>query len=257
MPRKQRPLFVPLRSLARARAVTSRFHELTQELKQRRAAGEDTASVQAALNSLGGRDAYQEASVLTTERHKTSRFVYSTLQSMGLRPQAGEPPLRLLEVGAVNLQLSSCPWLSTRAIDLRSTHPRIEEMDFFSLRPRGAFTAVVCSMIMNCVPDASSRGRMLLGLRAHLAVGGLAFVMLPLRCLESSRHCSWRLFETALACAGLQVVSRKTSPKVAFIAARAVTELAAVPDSLRPPALGKREGARSSSSSDFSVCFAD
>lgn len=33
-----------------------------------------------------------------------------------------------------------------RAIDLRSSHPRIEQMDFFDLRPEGTFGAVVCSM---------------------------------------------------------------------------------------------------------------
>jgi hypothetical protein len=49
-------------------------------------------------------------------------------------------------VGAVNTQLLSMPWLAVRAIDLRSTHPRIEQRDFFDVVPAAEFGAVVCSM---------------------------------------------------------------------------------------------------------------
>jgi hypothetical protein len=61
---------------------------------------------------------------------------------------AHAPPLPLsgLQVGAVNTQLLSMPWLAVRAIDLRSTHPRIEQRDFFDVVPAAEFGAVVCSM---------------------------------------------------------------------------------------------------------------
>ena len=92
------------------------------------------------------RAAYQEASALTTSRHRTAKYVFALLTRHGLRPGRGEPPLPLLEVGAVNTQLLSVPWLAVRAIDLRSTHPRIEQRDFFTLSPAAEFGAVVCSM---------------------------------------------------------------------------------------------------------------
>ena len=136
------------------RHVTRRAQELTGLAPRRRAA-------------------YQEASALTTARHRTAKFVFAALTRHGLRPAKGQPPLPLLEaraptaqapalrsraalahrcaahasqVGAVNTQLLSVPWLATRAIDLRSTHPRIEQLDFFALAPAAQFGAVVCAM---------------------------------------------------------------------------------------------------------------
>jgi hypothetical protein len=130
--------------------------------------------------------------------------VFSSLTRHGLRPAAGAPPLPLLEVGAVNTQLLSVPWLAVRAIDLRSSHPRIEERDFFDLAPAAAFGAVVSSMVLNCVPDAASRGAMLRGMRAHLREGGMLFVMLPLRCVTHSRFTTRASFADALAAAGFE-----------------------------------------------------
>ena len=272
---KRKPLVPPpMASLRRARAVTSSFHRLTAELAEASAAGRraDAARVSLELEQLGGcglcrgcvcpgghaecvatarrRAAYQEASALTTARHRTAKFVFSALTRHGLRPARGEPPLPLLEVGAVNTQLLSVPWLATRAIDLRSTHPRIEQLDFFSLAPAAEYGAVVCAMVLNCVPDALARGAMLRGLREHLRPGGLCFVMLPLRCVAGSPFTTRDTFAAALAAAGLeararrarcleetllsecsnvtsaQVLETKESPKVVFICARA----AALPD---------------------------
>ena len=166
---KRKPLVPPpMASLRRARAVTSSFHRLSHELQEATAAGRraDAARLAQELEQLGGRAAYQEASALTTARHRTAKFVFAALTRHGLRPAAGQPPLPLLEarapgdtvpqrcahaalapqVGAVNTQLLSVPWLATRAIDLRSTHPRIEQLDFFALQPAAQFGAVVCAM---------------------------------------------------------------------------------------------------------------
>lgn len=57
------------------------------------------------------------------------------------------PPLRVLEVGAINTQLSRCSWLQVRAIDIHSQHPLIEEADLFDLPPRQEFDVVVSSMV--------------------------------------------------------------------------------------------------------------
>lgn len=246
----------PLRSLARARTVTSEFHRLTRAMQAAREAGAPVAQLQAELEALGGRAAYQAASALTTARHRTAKYVFSALTRLGLRPAPGAPPLPLLEVGAVNTQLISVPWLATRAIDLRSSHPRIEQRDFFTLRPAAAFRVVVLAMVLNCVPSAASRGRMLLCCRAHVRPGGLLFVMLPLRCLTSSPFCSWERFAAALACAGFELVESKESPKVAFILARAVAQLA----DHRPFRMTQRAGGREGdglTKNDFAVAFED
>ena len=70
------------------------------QLESARADG-DTAAVadaQSELNKLGGRASYQAASELTTSRHRTSKWVFSLLTKMNLRPNKGQKPLRVLEV---------------------------------------------------------------------------------------------------------------------------------------------------------------
>ena len=79
--------------------------------------------------------------------------------------------LRVLEVGAINTELLHHPELATRAIDLRSSAPGIEAVDFFSLPGGGPFDAasgvsvpydaVVCSMVINCVPEPRRAPRVL------------------------------------------------------------------------------------------------
>ncbi len=159
----------------------------------------------------------------------------------------------------MNTQLLSVPWLAVRAIDLRSTHPRIEQLDFFNLPAAGEYAAVVCAMVLNCVPTAAARGAMLRGLRAHLRDGGVAFIMLPLRCLNRSPFTTHAVFSDALAAVGLELLETKESPKVVFLCARAV----ALPDKRArraaearfcdpPPAVAR--GAELTN--DFAVAFA-
>lgn len=111
----------------------------------------------------------------------------------------------VLQIGAVNAQLLSIPWLSVRAIDLRPCLPSIEQADFIQLQPAGDFDIVVCAMVLNCVPTAKDRGNMLLKARGHLQHGGHAFIVTPLRCLNDSPYMTAKYFKEALAAAGLQV----------------------------------------------------
>ena len=66
-------------------------------------------------------------------------------------------------------------------------------------------------LLKDCVAVAAAaqRGDMLRKMRAHLQTGGLAFVMLPLRCLDSSPFMTWQHFESVLAALGLQVSQSK------------------------------------------------
>ena len=56
------------------------------------------------------------------------------LTKLGMRRERTRA-LRVLEIGAVNTQLLSVPWLDVRAIDIKSQHPRIEQVDFFDVPP--------------------------------------------------------------------------------------------------------------------------
>ena len=62
---------------------------------------EDRAAAEAELSTLGGRASYQAASELTTSKHRTSKWMFSLLTQMGLRPGKGQPPLKVLEVRSI------------------------------------------------------------------------------------------------------------------------------------------------------------
>ena len=109
----------PNTSLKLSRKVIGAFHAL-QERRAAAPAGVALRALDAEEAALGGRQAYQAAAALSTAAFKASRWVFKTLTAAGLQPGHGELPLRVLELGAVNAQLSACPWLRVRAIDLLS-----------------------------------------------------------------------------------------------------------------------------------------
>ena len=70
---------------------------------------EEAASAEAELSALGGRASYQAASELTTSRHRTSKWIFSLLTQMELRPSKGQPPLKVLEVCPLHDNFQSLP----------------------------------------------------------------------------------------------------------------------------------------------------
>ncbi len=150
--------------------------------------------------------------------------------------------VRLLEVGAINRELLDASTktrkrkidktnetaeervyrLDVRAIDLRSSQPGIEEADFLQMPlvdadPNQRYDAIVCSMVINCVPNAPDRGRMLALLYHQLRPGGLCFLTLPRLCLNQSRYVTTDLFRSMLTDGvGFELVKERESPKVAF-----------------------------------------
>jgi len=215
-----RPLFAPaMRSMKKAREVTTKFHDATRTLESRTASREARAAAEATLDAIGGREAYQAASALTTSRHRTAKWTFSVLTRLGRRPGRGERALRTLEVGAINTDLMSAKFLDVRAIDVRSRHPKIEQIDFFDLpveRLAGAYDVVHSSMVVNCVSTAEMRGEMLARTVAMLRANGLFFLMLPRRCVTSSSRMSLEKLTRLLRACGLRVVEQKSTPKVMF-----------------------------------------
>ncbi|CAM9310848.1 unnamed protein product [Ectocarpus sp. 4 AP-2014] len=225
--RKPIPLVPPaIRSRKKARQIVTTFHKLEKEADE---VSSSTAPDKQArlerlereLDEMGGREAYQSASLLSVSFHNTSKWVTKQLAGkLGLRPANGEPPLRVLEVGAINTRLLDVPWLDVRAIDLKSQHPRIEERDFFSLEPAREYDVVSSSMVINCVPTAKGRYEMLVGYRNHLRNSGHLFLVLPLLCLTKSTRTTRASFLETLSRIGFTVVAKKETPKVAFFCLR-------------------------------------
>lgn len=101
------PIHEPrMKSRRRARKVTTQFHKLTHEidrLKQNDQVEEEEkkkkiVELKDKIEALGGRKAYQDASILSTSFHRTSKWVFQKLTQFQRRPSKGESKLRLLEV---------------------------------------------------------------------------------------------------------------------------------------------------------------
>ena len=219
------PIAAPkMKSRRKARQITSAFHTLTHALTALQSdvdlslddKVEKIEKMQGQITAMGGREAYQDASILSTELHKTSKYVFQLLTKYDLRPRRGQVPLEVLEVGAINAQLLQCSWLKVMAIDLMARHENIVQMDFFTLTPTQHYNVVVSSMVLNCVPEPTERGRMLKMYRSHLQKEGLLFLMLPLLCLNNSNHISYDSFLHLLVAVGFTIRDCKTSAKVAF-----------------------------------------
>jgi len=168
---------------------------------------------------LGGRRAYQEASMVSTSHFSTSRWAVGELQARGFK-RAGGFRAQVLEVGAINVELLACSWLDVRAIDLRSVDPRIETADFFRVPAEGTYDAVVCSMVLNSVPEPASRGRMLRLLRAHLRDppgASVLFLTLPRTCLDHGLVPATAFEEILLPACGLACVKKRLTPKIALL----------------------------------------
>lgn len=209
-----------------ARRLTTSYHDITHRLASS-VSDAERERCRSELEEMGGVKAYQQASALNTALNSTSRWVARELR--GGSPTKGAPLPRVLEVGAINTQLLDSPGLRVRAIDLHALEPRIEQVDFFALPHGGeldvstgvavAYDAVVCSMVLNCVPGERRRFEMLVRLRAQLKSGGRAFVTVPRSCLDHSFTLSEASFRDALAAVGLphtEAASTPDSAKIAF-----------------------------------------
>ncbi|KAF0692957.1 Aste57867_16003 [Aphanomyces stellatus] len=225
----------PVKSRRRARELTTEFHRVTHELQRlkasKKAKDDETPQriqeLEQRLKEMGGREAYQDASILSTSLHKTSRWVFQLLTKFELRPGKKMPPLDVLEVGAINTQLVVCPWLNVLAIDLISRNPKIQQIDFFDLDLSKRFTVVVSSMVINCVPTPEKRGEMLERTWTHLTDGGHFFLMLPLLCLTNSNFMTTEHFESILHHVGFSIREKKETPKIAFYCLQKQTKPAA------------------------------
>jgi len=178
--------------------------------------------------------------------------------------------IRLLEIGAINTQLLDAAArirtreeetdgssniitervhrLQVHSIDIRSTNPRIHQMDFFDLplpnskksleidtfststtkssllsKSKPPYDCIVNSMVINCVTTPSKRGRMLSMCYHQLRPGGVLFLILPKLCLTQSKHMSRKYLEEILREGiGFEILNdgKRESPKLAFFVLR-------------------------------------
>ena len=156
----------PLKSRRLARKVTTQFHSSRNKLaiiENRNDINETEKKrlrqeIQQEIESIGGIDAYQQASVISTQHFNTSKWILKTLRHLIQENKitlatkdkivtSNNNKPKMLEVGAINPYLAKQTSLDIRCIDINSQHPLIEERDFFTILPDQLYDAVVCSMV--------------------------------------------------------------------------------------------------------------
>ena len=196
-----------------------RFHTLQKDLSAAVRAGDtSTASaIEKELATLGGLDAYQQASIAGQDRRRggdSSKVLVDWLKTGCFdhdhqHHQHDRTKLRVLEIGCLSTDnyISRLPNVALTRIDLNSQHPLIQQQDFLQRPPPASeeetFDGISCSLVLNFVPVAQ-RGDFMLHLARFLpapaspslmsADGGepkrWLFFVLPAPCVTNSRYVS-------------------------------------------------------------------
>ncbi|KAF7295257.1 25S rRNA adenine-N(1) methyltransferase [Mycena indigotica] len=198
---------------------------------------EDLEQVQAQIDQLGGLESYQHMSAIGqghdrgggSERIAIDWFkeVFKPPRTTSCRYDIYSPfqsllsPSRLLEVGALKPDnYRSCrSWMKTTPIDLHSRHADILEQDFLTMDETenlGKWDAISLSLVLNFVPEARDRGRMLSLAHRFLVPEGLLFLVLPLPCVSNSRY---------LTIDHLQLLLNLDSPRRSILSAEHTMQL--------------------------------
>ncbi|KAJ8519909.1 hypothetical protein ONZ45_g3242 [Pleurotus djamor] len=200
-----------------SRTLIRRFHTLlkqktqlenalkTQSKGQLNKASESEAATKLSLSEinneieeLGGLAAYQRMSSIGQGNDRgggSEKVLVGWLQEFKVHEECRRKMLkrRLLEVGALKPDnyRPYTSWIDATPIDLRSRHPDILEQDFLELdqiEHHRKWDIISLSLVLNFVPDASDRGRMLRYAYDMLVDGGYLFLALPLPCVSNSRY---------------------------------------------------------------------
>ncbi|KAI3632141.1 hypothetical protein MIR68_009977 [Amoeboaphelidium protococcarum] len=211
-------------SQAQTQRIISRFHVLKKQMQ--RCAGDDKemARLQKEIESLGGMDAYQKASLLGQSKQRggdSSKWLIKALPR-GIKPADGTR-LRLLDVGALedNYQRYRS-WLQVTAIDLNPQNAFVQKFDFMEYRLPDQrdinehFDILCLSLVLNFVPDHAQRGEMLRKAVLHLKAGGYLFIVLPRPCVDNSRYFDKDLLHQLLESLGFVTEQEHTSPKLYY-----------------------------------------
>ncbi|KAL6887065.1 putative methyltransferase domain-containing protein [Trichoderma evansii] len=232
------PLAKPSRSMTRkaSRTLINKHHHLEKTRARAIRSGdkETEAKMAAEIESLGGLDHYQKASLQGQSIDRggdTSKVLMEWLPLDELKKQP--QPLQMLEVGALSTRnaCSTSKVFNVQHIDLNSQEPGILQQDFME-RPlpengKGEFDIISLSLVLNFVPDAFGRGGMLLRTLSFLKddvdstittepLFPCLFVVLPRSCVDNSRYFTDDRFDELMALLNYVRVRSKKTTKLAY-----------------------------------------
>lgn len=262
------PMAKASRTMSRkaSRTLINKHHQLEKQL--RRAAEQGDSGQQRLLKEeiekLGGLDKYQKASLQGQSHDRggdTSKILMQWLPLSQI-PQLTRKP-RMLEVGALSTTnaCSVSGLFDMVHIDLNSQEPGITQQDFME-RPLPTeegerFDIISLSLVINFVPNAADRGRMLARTLSFLKGGASSpppisstttattattnvfpslFLVLPRSCIDNSRYFTDTRLEELMSTLGYSKIEAKLTQKLAYSLWKRGT-----PESMRPKSFQKEE----------------
>ncbi|KAF9504590.1 hypothetical protein BS47DRAFT_660044 [Hydnum rufescens UP504] len=173
-------------------------------------AREKLDQVRKEMERIGGLKVYQEMSSIGQGSDRGGGIEKVLVEWLpGLLPEThgkgkGKEKLKLLEVGALKPDNYDRyrSWISNTPIDLRSRHPLIKQQDFLQIdvtTNAGQWDVISLSLVLNFVPQARDRGKMLRLAHTFLRTRGLLFIVLPLPCVQNSRYLDFQRLTEILA----------------------------------------------------------
>lgn len=195
----------------KARKIIREFHNLTKR-KDLAATKEESRAIDREIDDLGGLKTYQAASLSGQSSIRggdSSRILVTWIK---------EPIVRMLEVGSLSIR-NACSQSSLIShidrIDLNPQHQQIIKQDFMTLKP-SIYDLLSLSLVVNYVPNAQLRGRMLRRTREFLGHDGLLFLVLPEACVSHSRYFNRDLFDEVINSLGYCLVHEKRTNRLAY-----------------------------------------
>ncbi|KAJ3322237.1 hypothetical protein HDV06_003297 [Boothiomyces sp. JEL0866] len=223
MKKKSKQPITQRKSIKDTQKLISKFHTLNKKLSQSKKLGDaDTIEkINKEIYELGGLDTYQRASLKGGNMDKgwgsAGKWLVDKLKQLALV----RPHMKMLDVGAISGEVYvKYNFLKVTSIDLNSQSPSVTKQDFF-LRPipqsvEDKFDIVCLSLVINFVPEAIDRGRMLKLVSQHLLEHGLFYLVLPLPCVVNSRYCTNDHLKKIIYSLGYSLIVEHHSKKLAY-----------------------------------------
>ncbi|KAF8320697.1 hypothetical protein DL93DRAFT_2224424 [Clavulina sp. PMI_390] len=208
------------------RTVIRKFHVLLKKETALLAKNDlvGLVEVREQLQKMGGLPAYQAMSNIGQGHDRgggTEKVLLDWLPSHlpdTIGKGKGKAPVQMLEVGALRPDnyAKHQSWITNHPIDLHSRHPDIREQDFLLLdseENRDRWDVISLSLVINFVPDATDRGRMLRLAQSFLKPDtGLLYLVVPAPCITNSRYLDRSRLNHILTAVGLRIVEERLKP---------------------------------------------
>ena len=190
-------------------SLIRRVHTLRADLESalKKSDDEKAEEIKNELESLGGLNAYQKASIRGQDKRRggdSSKILIDWIKPNNWK---------VLEVGALRVDNYISRFAHVDRIDLNSQNPSIKEIDFLDLKAE-RYDLLSVSLVLNFVP-VSKRSEFLVHTTRFLDVGMLFFV-LPSPCIINSRYMSKAILLQIFTILGYDLVHEKVTTRMAY-----------------------------------------